>query len=260
MRNALLFLTVLLAMPAQHGNSQETAPTARPEPSALAVQFSKGLLSVEARHIPWPKLLAELRRQTGTILHIKIPLEGTVTLSMIGFPLERALERLFGPEANFMFLYRERPQTKVSSSVLSEVWVFGKGHVDARAKLAPDTAYNEAVLSGTEGADDELEREFERNPQSARNAALNSTDVEVRFKAISYLGQKTDQPAVNLLLELFHDPDPDIKRSALDAVGRLAESNLQVKKALTDVMQKTKDSDTRQLAAGYLGISLNDEH
>jgi HEAT repeats len=253
MRSALLFLTVLLAMPAQLGTSQEIASTVRAESSTLSVHFRKGLLSVEARHISWSKLLAELSRQTGTILHINVPLEGTVTLSIMGFPLERALERLFGLEASFMFVYRERPKTKISSSLLSEVWVFGKGRV-------AETESNETVLSGAEGPDDELEREFERNPQSAHNAALRSADVEVRFKAVAYLGQKADQQAVNLLLELFHDPDPFIGRSALDAIGRLADSDLQVKKALTDLMEKTKDSDTRQLAADYLGISLNEEN
>lgn len=255
MRNALLFLAVLFAVPAQLEASQAIASD-RAEPSALSVRFAAGLLSIEARNVSWPELLAELSRQTGTTLHINIPLQGTVTFSIIGLGLERALLRLFGPEADFMFVYREPPETKVVSSLLSDVWVFGRGGLGTRG---PEPAHNHTVLSRTGSPEDELQTEFESNPQSAHGAALTSADVDVRFKAIAYLGQSADQQAVKSLLQLFHDPDPDVRRSAVEAVGRLAESDAQVRSALTDVMKKSRDVDTRQLAASYLGISLTDE-
>jgi hypothetical protein len=88
------------------------------------VEFKDGLLSIKARQSPWTEVLNAVREKTGIRFNYSLPLAASVTASFTALPVKQALERLFGPEASFMFRY---PEGRLRSlAVPQEVWVLGK--------------------------------------------------------------------------------------------------------------------------------------
>src|SRR6267142_1419258 len=63
---------------------------------------------------------AELARTSGVVVHLQPELEGTVTASFENVPAERAIKRLFGLDAQYVFRY----DAADSSAVPTEVWVW----------------------------------------------------------------------------------------------------------------------------------------
>ena len=256
--------TIILAVVLALGlNSAAFPAIASPEPSPNSakfwVRFQKGLLSVEAEEEAWEKFLQELRRKSGIVIHLKnMSLEGTVTASFKDLPLERAVQQLFGRDVNFMFVYRNRQPPRLTSGLPSEVWVFGRGTGDiSKTFRRADT--QDSVPPDLEDANDPAQaiaREFERNPQAARDAARRHPDPTVRLMAIAYLGEHANEQSIKILLDLLQDPDAHMRQSALEALGPSVENNPQIRKVMTHVMETTQDPEIRQLVADSLGVQL----
>jgi HEAT repeat protein len=243
----------LLALPSHPVAALETA--SRP----LRVEFRHGLLSLEAQQAPWPKLLEALSRQTAIHLRVNGPLDGFVTASFKGLPIEQALRHLFGPDANFILLYDGPHSTRASLGRLAEVWVFGTVKLEASETLAARGRDSGPAASGRDDGStsgQEMEKWFARNPKAARDAALGFRDPEVRLLAIAHLGRQADRMAVDALLEIVRDRDPHMRQSAVDALGPLRDSDPHVRGALGALMSTAEDPDIRQLAADSLGTPL----
>ncbi len=140
-------LATWLAAEASTGGSRDhlstTIRTERPNATNVSVSFRDGLLSVEAKAGTWVQVLKEIKEQTGIQFHHSLPFAGSVTVSFANLPVRQAMERLFGPEADFMFRYDGTAYS--SSSLPKEVWVLGKvqgggagGQRSAPAKAAVD--------------------------------------------------------------------------------------------------------------------------
>lgn len=251
-----MLVGVCLALNSQPAAARDIAtPSPRTESPGLAVSVRDGLLSVEAKEASWTTVLDALRQQTGIQLHLSIPLEGTVTVSCRDLPAEQALQCLFGREANFLFFYHASDSQSVSAALPSEVWVLGKGS----GKVA-QTSQGEGKPAAAEAIEDlsallvEAGKEFARNPQAARDAALHAANVDIRRLAIAYLSQQGKPEDLHILTEIVRDKDPHVRQSAVEALGPWLIDDPQVRQALTRLMETAEDPEVRQLAADSLGI------
>jgi hypothetical protein len=253
-------LVVVLALRLTSAASLAIAsPDPSPNSTKFSVRLQKGLLSVETEEGAWEKFLQELRRKCGIVFHlINISLEGTVTASFKDLPLERAIQQLFGRDVNFMFVYRNRQPPLLTSGLPSEVWVFGRG-TGQISKTFRRADTQDSVPPDLEDANDPAQaivREFERNPQAARDAARRHPDPTVRLMAIAYLGEHANEQSIKILLDLLQDHDAHMRQSALEALGPSVENNPQVRKVMAHVMETTEDPEIRQLVADSLGVEL----
>jgi hypothetical protein len=244
---------------------------ADPEPAGR-IQFQKALLSIEAKDVSWAGLLADVSLKTGIIFHTKISVAGLVNVRFNDLPIERAMENLFGRDANMMFVYgNQRPNGSVSD-VPSEIWIFGSGPLTTIRSFVPQGADEHSVETVAEHAEDPAEeianqvaKDFNRNPESARAAARSHPDPIIRLRAIGYLGEQAigylghapDEQAMNVLLDLVQDRDPHMRQSAVDALGPLVENNPRVRTIMTHVMNTTADPEIRQMVADSLGVQLD---
>jgi hypothetical protein len=258
----VVLIGALLALGAQGTVADAAAYTPRQVSRILWVGFQNGLLSLEAEDAPAQKVLAEVCAKTGVFLHTSVPLQGSVTASFKDLPVEQVLRRLFGADANLIFLYHGRDASPTSVAVPSDVWVLGKSRGEASTTSeAPDgkEAVAPSAAADTWNPVQEIEREFERSPQAALNAAMGSHSQEVRLKAIAYLGQQPKRESVDVLLKVATlDPnaEPPIQRGALDALGGLAQRSPEVQEILAHLVETVGEPNMRQLAADILGIPL----
>ena len=258
-----LWSTIILAVVLALGlNSAASPAIASPEHSPNSrnfwVQFQKGLLSVKAEAGAWEKFLQELRRKSGIVFHlINISLEGNVTTSFKDLPLERAVQQLFGRDVNFMFVYRNRKPPLLTSGLPSEVWVFGRGtgEISKTFRIADTEARSVPPdLEDANDPDQAIVRQFERNPQAARDAARRHPDPTIRLMAIAYLGEHANEQSTKVLLDLLQDHDAHMRQSALEALGPSVENDPQIRKVIAHVMETTQDPEIRQLLADSLGV------
>ena len=257
----LVLLVVVLAL---GFNSTASPAIASPEPSPnsskLGVRFQKGLLSMEVKEASWVKLLEELSRTIGIVFHINIRLEGSVTASFNDLPVERALEHLFGRDANFMFLYRNRHLKHALSSLPSEVWILGRGQEGISKTFGLQDTEAESTPSALEDTNDpaqEIVRKFESNPRAAREFAQRHPDPRVQRVAITYLGEQATAEAIEVLFLLLQDRESSVRQNALEALGPLVQHHRPVRENLVKILERSEESDTRQLIADSLGVSLD---
>ena len=157
-----------------------------------------------------------------------------------------------------MFVYRNRKPPLLTSGLPSEVWVFGRG-TGQISKTFRRADTEDSVSPDLEDANDPTQaivREFERNPQAARDAARRHPDPTIRLMAIAYLGEHANEQSIKVLLDLLQDHDAHMRQSALEALGPSVENNPQVRKVMAQVMETTEDPEIRQLMADSLGVEL----
>jgi HEAT repeat protein len=246
----VVLLALILALQSQLALALE-----RPNPP-LWMDFREGRLSMQVREGSWESVLQELRHRTGIRLHLHLRLEGPLSVSFNDLPVERALRRLFGPEANFIFQYPAPHTADTASDQPTQVWVIGK--TTEAQPIRPATAGARdvpAVATPTHAPEPESEwaTVFEKNPQAAQDMALSAADSEERLAAIAYLSRQANPGAVRVLLEIVDDPDPHLRQSALDGLLPLLDTNPHIRQGLTHVLQAAQDPEVRQLVADVLG-------
>jgi hypothetical protein len=254
-----LFAAVLIA-----GLSATNASAgAAPEPSELLLRFHQGLLSIEARGTSWAKLLDELSHRTGIILQIRLPLDGLVTVSLHNLPVERALEQLFGREVNFLYVYSRGHQRQGVLDSPSEVWIFGRAQAGNPISSIESSSFESsepaasAALDETNDTTRHFVETFESNPRTAQNFAQWHPDPGVQRIAITYLGEQSTAEAIEVLLVLLQDRESSVRQNALEALGPLVQRHREVRERLIKILERTEHSDTRQLLADSLGVSLD---
>jgi HEAT repeats len=261
----LIVLSVISRASPCDALSSECAPalgTASSAPTAgspaLSIHHRNGLVSLEAKERPWEELLQEFSRQSGIIFHVRLPLEGTVTASFTGLPLEQALHRLFGRGANLMLVYRSGRPTVSSPGLPSEVWIFSSSRRAISESSGPRDAEPEAdppALEDAENPAQALAREFEDNPGAALESAQWHPDPRVQRVAITYLGEQATAEALDTLYSLLEDGESWVRQSALEALGPLVQHHRLVRENLVRILERSEDSDTRHLLADSLGVS-----
>jgi hypothetical protein len=108
-----------------------------PNATTVRVSLRDDLLSVEAKAGTWMQVLTEITGQTGIRFHHSLPFSGSVTVSFANLPVRQAIERLFGPEADFVFRYHAMAYS--SGALTKEVWILGKVGDDSAARIPAQT-------------------------------------------------------------------------------------------------------------------------
>jgi hypothetical protein len=181
--------------------------------------------------------------------------EGTLTLSFRDLPLDRALQNLFGSDANFMFVYRNPPSQIGLGALPAEVWIFREGQSERVHTVISEDADANSDEAGE--AINKLLNEFERNPQAAKDAARRHSDPAVRETAIKYLGERRTEDGLTVLLDVLRERDPHMRQTALDALGSAIENDPRVREFMTQVIQTTKDPEVKQFVADALGVTAD---
>ena len=251
---------------------EKASSTLRADSPALSIHLRNGLVSVEVTEGSWEKLLQEFSRKSGIVFRLSIPLEGTVTASFKGLPVERALHELFGRDANLMLVYRSREPTVVSLGWPSEVWILGSSRQGISEAFGPQATDRDSEAFGPQDTDgdsaaaaletpddpvQEIVRKFERDPGAARELAQGHPDPRVQRVAITYLGEQATPEALEALFVLLQDRESSVRQNALEALGPLVQHHRPVRENLVRILERSEDGDTRQLIADSLGVSLD---
>jgi HEAT repeats len=107
--------------PGSHGLKSQA-----PESQTLRLRFDDGLLSLQASQRPYTEVLGAIQKETRIRFHYTIPMAGAVTLSFKDVPVQEALKRLLGREAQLMFRFPEGPSATSRAGVPEDVWILGK--------------------------------------------------------------------------------------------------------------------------------------
>ncbi len=259
-----------------------------PNTSGIRVDFANGLLSVEAEQELWAKLLNEIRNKTGIQFHYSIPLDGSVTLSFAALTVKQALERLFGPDANFVFRYPDMTGQSALSALPSEVWVLGKARGEAveaiqnaggkpagelpaagsnlpigpsQALETPDHAFHYSMDSADEQvAPPDDAQNVEEDPDRFIEMTKHE-DPQVRLQAVVALSDsgKADKDTVRSALDAaLTDQDPSVRGYAVQALARRAGPD--TSNATAHLWQALRDPDpgVRMMAVDSV-IPTNDQ-
>ncbi len=218
------------------------------------------------------QVLNEITEQTGIRFHHSLPFAGSVTVSFANLPVRQAIERLFGPEADFMFRYDGTAYS--SSSLPKEVWLLrkvrGEGAVPVPAQQTPrpsesasrgDTPEHAVNAPGStavfaESALDDL-MEMTKSSDAATRvqalsilanggigdqdtirsdlaAALTEQDPEVRSLAVQALASHGGIEAMAYLSQALRDPDPSVRITAVESASPKEEGLSLLREALSD--------------------------
>jgi hypothetical protein len=252
----IVLVGAFLALGAQHAVGETPASTPRPASPAVRVGFQNGLLSIHAKDEPWENVLDEVHAQTGIFLRVSMPLEGSVSVAFTNLPVEQALRRLFGPDANFAILYPDQTPGPASAALPAEVWVLGKASAASANTRDGGQEVASSVHEGTHEPALAIERELARNPQAALDAAVESRDQELRLKAIASLGQQAHEGVVDVLLALAEARESRIRQSAREALEAMVLNEPQARVIVTHMLETMATPAMRQWATETLGVSL----
>jgi hypothetical protein len=96
------------------------------ESQSLRLRFDEGFLSLHSSQRPYTEVLGAIQKETGMRFHYTIPMSGTVTLSFKDVPVQKALKRLLGREAQLMFRFPEGRGIAGRAGGPEDVWILGK--------------------------------------------------------------------------------------------------------------------------------------
>jgi hypothetical protein len=109
-----------------NGPESQTVESKTPESQSLHLRFNDGLLSLHASQQPYAEVLGAIQKESGIRFHYTIPIAAVVTVSFKDVPVQEALKRLLGREAQLMFRFPEGPSAASRAAVPEEVWILGK--------------------------------------------------------------------------------------------------------------------------------------
>ncbi|MBA2590909.1 MAG: HEAT repeat domain-containing protein [Pseudomonadota bacterium] len=178
-----------------------------PESPTLRLRFADGLLSLEATQRPYAEVLGAIQKETGIRFHYTIPMAEAVTVSLQDVPVQEALKRLVGREAQLMFRFPEGPSTAGRAGVPEEVWILGT--VSGPMPEASGPAEKSAALVGESG-DAAAHSPDTTSPANERQPDANPATSE--------------QPDIESLIETTQSEDPNLRLQAFSALIGLGRS------------------------------------
>lgn len=274
-------LATWLAAEAATEGSRDNLP-AKLKPDLLnikrvRVSFRDGLLSVEAKAGTWQQVLSGITEQTGIRFHHTLPLEELVTVSFGNLPVRQAIERLFGPEPDFVFRFDAKPNSSVS--LTKEVWIVGEAVNNNKVLIHVQTA--QQAMDKPSGNAEVTRTEFDRLMEMTKSsnaatrvealsilaesgtsdqdtirsdlaAAFTEQDPEVRSRAVQTLASYGDPEAMNYLSQALRDPDLSVRIAAVESAPLKGEGLALLREALidTDELIRTSARDRLQEAEG----------
>ncbi len=286
------WLAAEAATEGSHDHLSATLRSDRPNATRVNVSFRDGLLSVEAKAGTWMQVLNEITEQTGIRFHHSLPFTGLVTVSFANLPVRQAIERLFGPEADFMFRYDGTAYS--SSSLPKEVWVLGKvqgggwgqqsappnnagvdsnqahvgtGRADkvaAAAEPPMDKELIDDLIAMSRDEDPEMRRQAiaaltdsgtgdeDGAVVTALDAALTDEDASVRAYGVQALAMRGGPEVMGHLWRALRDPDAEVRIMAVENAKSQDQGIALLQEALSDV-----NETIRSVAADRLNQELH---
>ena len=219
----------------------------------LRVQVQNDLISVNVVNYPLRTVLDEITRQTGLKITIFGPLEERISVRLDDLSVDKALSKVIGNRANFVFYYAQKTSDTRSSTIqLAEVKVYPQQKGEMPALPTAVTPAVSKPIKGAriaEGPDrDKLSEELQK--------ALKSQDGEVRESAAYALADVGDKKAVEPLIKSLNDDNSWVRESAAHALAEIGD-----KRAVKPLIKSLNDDNSwvRESAARALGELRDDE-
>lgn len=167
------------------------------EPSLLRASVENDLLTLEARGVSRGEILNAIGEAAGFRVYAAPGAAGTIDLSLVREPVERALTRILqGTSAVLVY----EPGPVGGESRLSEVRLLGS--VDDSAMADPASAHSPRI--------------------EAVPGLAAGTGSAARLREVHALAGRADADAVaTLAFAAEHDEAPVVRRAAVDALGKL---------------------------------------
>lgn len=226
------------------------------ETAAFKVGLKDSLLSIDAKQAPWQELLKQIRDKTHIPIHCAIPLKGSATVSFTALPVKEALERLFGPGADFVFRYPKGASR--TFAVPKEVWVLGSfiGH-DTQSVV-------QTMASKTKVVPQEVDKHDNETTDELVERARNDENAESRIQALASLSGhgQTDETAAALALgAALSDKDPSVREYAVQALANQSgqDTTEQLRLALQDPDSGVRIKAAESVPLKDQGITLLQE-
>lgn len=277
-------LSVFLVLVSQHavaldGGYQCALPHSQNSDGPCVIVHD-ALLSVEARQQSWEKLLRQIHKTTGMLIH-PTSSQGSVTVSFRGLSVGDALRQLFGRDISFVLVYRSRGSYPTSSAFPAEAWIVGSTSTaqtktrGATGKAQPvsttlpaSASISQPVAGDAQEKDSLMEMTQSDNPtmrvqglselsegskadaatvRSVLTHAVNDPDASVRGYAIQALAHRGGGDVMGYLWLALQDPDPSVRMLAIQSIGSQEQAIPLLQQALSD-----KDEAVRFIAASLL--------
>ncbi|MGH8531166.1 MAG: HEAT repeat domain-containing protein [Gammaproteobacteria bacterium] len=216
-------------------SANEATKSMTPESQTLRLRFNDGLLSLHANQHSYAEVLGAIQKETGILLHYSLPLSRSITESFTALPVKLALERLFGPEASFIFRYPVADEAPGPLAVPKEVWVIGTIRAIGAGGLAAAAQENETHAPAPVAAP-------EAPPDPAAAPAMTAEDQAL----LPGLG---DEDAIDGLIGMARDEDPEMRLQALAMLSQGAQGS----EADKAIVQSAIDAALTDQDAGVRG-------
>ncbi|MCX5887124.1 MAG: HEAT repeat domain-containing protein [Proteobacteria bacterium] len=235
----------------------------------LEVTYQNDLLSVNALNYPLRSILDEIIKQTGLKIMVLGTLDEKISVRVDNLSLDKALSKIIGNKANFVFYYSQKASGEGSPVVqLTEVKVYPqeKGGYTV-ASVTPEAASVQSAVSPAAKTPQTTKEAVKKLPEGAAEGAdkgkmseeligaLKSQDGEVRESAAYALAEIGDKKAVEPLIDSLDDENPWVREGAAHALAELGD-----KKAVEPLIKSLHDDNpwVRESAVRALG-TLQDE-
>jgi hypothetical protein len=218
--------TTTIASPAESPNSKAPAPRA-------TMEMQAGRLSVSARDVPWSIFLPDLEKQTGIQIRLRSALTGTLTADFKDLPIEDGIKKIFR-DVNLAFFYSKGGSAGSKSGRLAEIWLWPKG--GSASASSPEESSE--VPSGRQYSTDSRDVADSHNPEDAQDKpedpdieagikalrqALLDHDQSMQTQAFELLAQSDAPGAMDALLDLAGNEEPQIRQQALSLMSQVGQ-------------------------------------
>jgi hypothetical protein len=176
------------------------------------VDWKDGRLSVRAEETPLADVLAEIARQTGVQILGAEDLRESLTLGFSNVALEDGLRRLLAG-LSYVIVEPAAPQGKARPT---EIWLLGRGRTGPGAVGATGGGDRGRDVGPLTAASDAT---AEHPPGARLRSFLADPDPGIRRFAVERLGEVGEPWAFSRLVAALHDESAGVREKAVTALG-----------------------------------------
>lgn len=243
------WLSTVTALP--NGPGSRAVQSGSPESQSLHLRFDDGLLSLHTSQRSFAEVLGAIEKETGIRFHYTIPMAKAVTLSFKDVPVQEALKRLLGREAQLMFRFPEGPSAAGRAGVPEDVWILGEVSGPIAEVRGPTDKSGASIGEGGVA--------WAQSPEGLAPADDSQPDPAT-----------TEQPDIESLMETTRSEDPMRRLQALSTLAGSEHADQGAVDAALDAALTDEDAMVRAQAVqalvmrrgpeatGYLEQALRD--
>lgn len=231
------------------------------DPSATAMKFHRGKLTVRITSTPLRQVMQDLGRVTGARVSWKgQEITKKVSVQFMDLPLDKAIARILRGESYVLSYTSAKEESKLDTII---IWPCAKGGKEpvATAQAIPEAVMFEKVDKPTGGigespemelVDDEtrnciesvravlMEGDTEQAAEGLVLALTRSAKPQVRMLALEGLRMLSAPPLDAIIETALYDPEPMVRRHAARCLEMHVDEDPRVKEIVSEVAQKEK--------------------